>query len=500
MRNISLLFLLLGTVLPSAAFSAPLVLQNSDSTLSLSIYNQNLTLVKDDRQTDLKAGVSEIVFDGVAKLIQAETALVYGQDIKVLEQNYSYNLMTNYNMMNRSVGEEVTTVRVNPEDGENIFEKARLIGIADGAPVLQFPYGIESEFSGRIIFPKIPDGLSNKPMLTTRIDNAQAGRKTLHLAYLTGGISWQTDYVANVTGKEKMNLTGWVTINNHSGIDYNKAKIQLISGDVNSASNGTVTVRAPRVMMMAKAYSAEADMAESVSITPESLSSFELYTLPNVTTIKDQQAKQIALLEKKDVVFKKIFALNSPLNIYVRNKFVPDGQTGEFEKAHPSVTYEITNDAASNLNISLPKGVVRFYENDKNGNLQFIGSDNIGNTPKGEKAKLNLGKAFNLTVKGKLTETEDTENSRKNTAKKNCYEVKKLRSFSAEVTFSNAEKDAQNILFTQNFPEDYKLLKESLKSSSENAFTRKWNVNIPAKSKTTLTFTVAVPYTRSLCQ
>jgi len=496
--RLSVLFLMLAVILPNRTRAEEsLFLKNTDNSLSLSIYNQNLTLVKDDRQTDLRAGTAEIIFDGVAKLIQPETAIVYGDDIKILEQNYSYSLMTDYNMLNQSVGEEVTTVRTNPGNGENIFEKATLIGVAEGSPVLRFPYGIEADFNGRIIFQKIPSGISNRPTLTTRIENKTAGHKTLHLAYLTHGISWQTNYVANVSGSDKMDLTGWVTISNNSGVDYNKAKIQLISGDVNIVRNTAVS-RAPRMVMLATSYDEVA--AEGAAIEPERLSSFELYTLPHTASIKDQQTKQIALLEKKDVTFKKILSLQSPLNIYVHNDFTPNSTTAEFEKAHPDVIYEITNDEASNLNISLPKGVVRFYENDKNGNLQFIGSDNISNTPKGEKAKLRLGQAFNLTVAGKLTQINDTETDRVKGSKNNCYNLRKTRSFTAEITFSNAEKVKQTVLFKQVFPNNCKITKESLKSTAKNAFTREWQISIPAESKTTLTFRTDIPYERNICQ
>ena len=133
----TLFLLLAGTFLSGNALAdEQILLKSNNSKLTLSIYNQDLALVKDIRQADIKAGTSEIVFDGVAQQIQPETAMLYGQDIKILEQNYSYNVITYENLVNQSVGQEVTTVRQNPQTGENIFEKAYLICSPYGQHVL----------------------------------------------------------------------------------------------------------------------------------------------------------------------------------------------------------------------------------------------------------------------------------------------------------------------------------------------------------------------------
>ena len=206
-----LLLLSFTTMLSSGVHANEVVvLESKNNNLALSIYNQDLALVKDTRSANLMAGVSDIVFDGVAEKIQPETAIIYGQDIKVMEQNYSYDLMTNNNMIDKAVGQEVTTIRENPKNGENIFEKAILIGSTYGQPILKFSYGIESNFPGRIVFNKIPVGVSNKPTLTAKLKNQKAGNKNLHMAYLTSGISWKTDYVAKVVDNNLLDLTSCI--------------------------------------------------------------------------------------------------------------------------------------------------------------------------------------------------------------------------------------------------------------------------------------------------
>ena len=479
------LLFLLCTALAGTAHAEPLLLKNQGNSLSLSIYNQNLALIKDIRSAALQSGNNDVIFDGVASQIQAETAIIYGDGITVNEQNYSYNLMSYDNFIKQYLGKEVTTVRTNSTTGENIYETATLIGEAEGRPILRFNYGIDSNFPGRVVFNNIPAGMSNQPTLAAKLNAKQGGEKNLYLAYLTGGLSWKTDYVANISSDNTLDLTGWVTINNESGIDYKHAKIQLIAGDVNIVR--PMMAHSRGMVMMAKA--AFNSMDEAVSVEPESLNSYELYTLPNMTTIKDKQTKQIALIEKHGVVYKKEFNLDTPF-------YFGDGGV-EFEKRHPAITYVVKNTADSHLGISLPAGTVRFYENDKSGNLQFIGSDNINHTAKEDTLRLNLGEAFNISVSGKIKKAKEKEIERK--PNHLCHNVKLLKTYDVEVTLNNAENENNTVIVSQHFPDNHKIISESIKSEEKTATIRQWKVPVERESKKSLNFTVEIKSQERIC-
>ena len=462
------------------------VLKTNNETLALSIYNSNLALVKDSRPARLENGINEVIFDGVSRNIQPETAIIYGKGLKVLEQNYSYNLISEDNLIKQAIGKEVLTVRENPEDGKNIFDRAVILGTANGRPILRFNYGIETDFKGRVVFNEIPANLSNKPILAAKLNSDSVGDKFLNLAYLTSGLSWKTDYVANITDRNALDLTGWVSITNESGVDYDKAKIQLIAGDVNIVR----PLMQPRMMMAKASFALMDNAAEGVSIEPEQINSYELYTLPNITSLKDMQTKQISLLEKNNVKYEKEFNLHSPLYL---------GGGSEFKKAHPDITIVMGNTEKSNLGISLPAGTVRFYEKDKNGNLQFIGSNNIGNTAKEETLRLNLGKAFSLVADGKVKKISEKELSRTNKDLNSCYNVNMLKTYEVAVNFNNAEKENNVVIFKQNMADTAKIIKENIKSELENANTRVWKVKIPANSKEELNFTVEAKDNEHFC-
>ena len=486
------ILLLAFTMLSGVAEAEPILLQNKGNSLSLSIYNNNLALVKDIRPANLQSGTNEVVFDGVASQIQAETAVIYGTGVEVSEQNYSYNLMSYDNFINHLLGHKVTAVRINPTTGENIYETATLIGYANGQPILEFSYGIDANYPGRVIFSDVPAGMSNQPTLTAKLNAKKSGNRNLHLAYLTNGLGWKTDYVANVRSPKSLDLTGWVTISNNSGIDYQQAKIQLIAGDVNTVRPMmTRTFAAKGMRMMAMAANSMDSMETSANIAPESINSYELYTLPNMSTIKDKQTKQIALIEKNDVKYEREFNLQAPIYFYNA-----DGNS-EFEKLHPQITYVIKNITDSNLGISLPAGTVRFYENDKSGNLQFIGSNNIKNTAKEDTLRIDLGEAFNISVSGKVKQVQEKELNRK--PSNQCFNVKTLKTYEVEMTINNAEDTENKVIISQDFPQEHKMGRETVKSTAQNATLRQWEIKAKPNSKTKLEYSVDIIYSNRLC-
>ena len=479
--------------LPAVCRAAEITVDESKTdNLEISVYNNNLALVKDTRRVDLKQGENDVAFENVATQIKAESAIIVGKDIQVLEQNYDFDLLTTENIIKGLIGREVKTVVENPTTGENIFDKAKIISVNYGSPVLQFSYGIETRFPGRIVFENLPENLRGKPTLTAKITSVEAGLKELSLAYLTNGISWKTNYVAKVSTQNKLDLTGWVTITNQSGINYRQAKVQLIAGDVNQVADGGIIRPVVNRMMLAKAPASDMAVAESAAGVPQQISGYHLYTLPLKTDIKDNQTKQISLIEKNGVKYAKEGRLTSSL--YLGGKFETS-----FEKRHPDMYYIMLNDESDNLGLPLPAGIVRFYENDKNGSLQFIGENSIGHVAKGEKIELNLGKFFDVFVDGKVSKVTKVSEDNLKTLSNGCRTVKIIRSYDAEVVFNNGGNEAQKVIFTQNIATDAKITAENVPGQLKDANTYRWQIEVPAGGKFLLNYTAEVPSQEQLC-
>ena len=73
MRFLSLLTLSLMGISATCMATEQLVGENDKISLDISIYNQNLALVKDVRKVALEQGVNDIAFEGVAEKIKSET-------------------------------------------------------------------------------------------------------------------------------------------------------------------------------------------------------------------------------------------------------------------------------------------------------------------------------------------------------------------------------------------------------------------------------------------
>lgn len=450
------------------------ILLNSDNNadMAISIYNNNLAFVRDTRNATLPIGYKSIAFEGVASQIKPETAMLLADGVEVIEQNYDYNLLTPINLLEESIGEVVKTAVQNPENGQTIYDSAKIINANYGTPVLQFKYGIETNFPGRLVYEKIPANLRVKPTLVINLNNKKAGDKKMELAYLTNGISWKANYVADIKNATQLNLNGWITLNNESGADYKNAKVQVVAGSVNQSYDNVM----PRPMIMrAKAMGANMDMAVeagSYNSMPsrEAVADYYLYTLPVKTTIKDKQSKQVSLMSKENVKFVKEYVLTSPLYLGVNS----DGN--EFLKQNPEVIFKLVNNQESNLGAPLPSGVVRFYESDKSGDIQFIGESNIEQSAKGEKIDLKIGKAFDIFANGKV---------------KNIVSISKdMSEAEVEITLKNVKNETVKVKLEQTFGGNWQILSESIVSEKKNANTAVWKLEIPKDDKLELTFKV----------
>lgn len=454
----------------AAAETKGIILDNADnSQVAVSIYNNDLAFVRDSRTAELAAGRNSVAFKGVAEKIMPETAMLVGNGIKVIEQNYNYNLLTPINIINESVGKTVKTALYNEKTGTTSFDEAKILDSNYGNPILQFSYGIETHFPGRLIFDSLPENLTSRPTMTAELDARAAGNNKLELAYLTRGISWKADYVAEITGEDNLNLNGWITLNNESGTDYKNAQVQLVAGDVNVVSRPQVR---PMLFAAKAMRNAEMGVMDSAAGAPaqEALADYYIYTLPFKTTITNQQSKQVALMSKENVKYSREYRLNSPLYFWLKMR------DSEFNRQNPEVVFKINNTAASQLGQPLPKGVVRFYEADKGGQMQFLGESSLNQLAVGDDAELKIGQSFDLTAKGKVTGIK--------TIAENMSEA------DVEIKFNNSKDKAETVVFEQSFNTSWEILSESAKHEKKNASLAAWKVEIPAKGQAVLTFKV----------
>ncbi len=445
--------------------------------VAVTIYNDQLALVKDVRTIRLDSGFNKLAFREVSAQIRPETALLrslnYSDGFRLIEQNFDFDLLTPQKLLEKYVGKKVKIVKTHPTTGKEKLLDAIVLSVNNGV-VLKIGDRIETGVPGRIVFDEVPGNLRDRPTLVMELNSATSKAQQLQLSYLTGGLSWKADYVAELDESDQfIDLTGWVTLNNQSGATYKNAKLQLVAGDVNRVQDDFREAKRRFEMLAQKSVAAEADMVE------EALFEYHLYTLQRPTTIKENQTKQVSLLSATKIPVKKEFLLKGQ-NYYYQSSYGSIGQ-----KMKVGVFVELKNDKKSNLGLPLPKGIVRVYKNDKSGNAQFIGEDHIDHTPKNEEVKLKLGDAFDVTADKKQTQFKKAHAIGK-------YNYAYTASF--QIDLKNAKDEDIEVVVQEPIPGDWKMKQESHKHKKVAAGTAEWRIKIPAEGKTTLSYDVLIRY------
>ncbi len=434
---------------------------------AVTVYNDNLALVKERRKVTLPGGPVRLSLRDVSAQMKPETALlsaVNGKPISLIEQNFDFDLLTPQKLLDKYVGREVTVIRGNPATGAETREKATVLAASQGT-VLRFADRIETGVPGRLAFDSVPGTLRDRPTLSVLLDATAANAQTLELSYLTGGLAWKADYVANLgDGGKTLDLNGWVTLTNSSGAAYESATLQLVAGTLNRA-------QPERREFLAKG--AMVAMAADAAPREEALMDYHLYTFDRPTTLAENQTKQLALLSATSVPAEREYLLAGN-DYYYMGRFDTLG-----EKLKPAV-FVIFQNKGGQLGKPLPAGVMRVYARDSQGAAQFVGEDNIAHTAKNETVRLRLGEAFDITADRKQTNYRRLSDR----SNENSYSI----------VIRNAKAEPVTVKVQEPMPGDWEITQQSQKHVKESAHVALWNITVPAEGSAILEYTARVKW------
>jgi hypothetical protein len=447
---------------------------DDQSELALTVYNSDLALVRDVRSLQLPRGTFDLKFMDIAATVNPATvhfrSLTEPSRVRVLEQNYEYDLLEPDKLLRKYVGRDVTLVRYRQNGGVTQEEEvtARLLSY-NTAPVWQIADEIVTGLQAdHIRFPELPGNLFARPTLIWSLQNDGATRHRVEAAYLATRLSWNADYVLTVARDDaSADLDGWVTVTNGSGTQFRNASLQLVAGNVN---------RVREVLnKMADVALERRELAAASAMAQESFSDYHLYSLGRKTSINNNQTKQVSMLG----------ATAFP----VRKRYVVDGQAFYYRNAqHPGsplkdevqVFYQFTNEAKAGLGMPMPAGVVRVYQADSRGGTQFVGEDRIDHTPKDETLNLKIGTAFDVVAERKQTDFEKVAS--------NVYEME------FEVTLRNHKAQAVSVEVNEPIGGTWRMLSSTHPHTKTDAWAAQFTLPVPSDGSVTLRYRVRVTY------
>lgn len=448
---------------------------NADrADLALTVYNASLALIRDVREFTLPPGESDLQFVDVAATVNPATvhfrSLTGPSSLSVLEQNYEFDLLEPDKLLRKYVGRDVTLVRTRTENGTTKQEEvtATLVSYNNG-PIWkigkEYVTGLGAD---HIRFPELPSNLYSRPTLVWKLANRGAARHRIETSYLAGGLSWNADYILTVGRDDKTaDLDGWVTLTNGSGTAFRDATVQFVAGDLNRVR--------PAARKQALEMMADVQSASAPAMTQEAFSEYHLYTLGRRTTIANQQTKQLSLLGGTGVPVEKRYIVEGQ-SFYYRNRQRP----GAPLKDDVQVFYRFRNDEKSGLGAPMPAGVIRVYQADERGGIQFAGEDRIDHTPKDEAIDLKIGNAFDIACERKQADFEKIADD--------VYEMQ------FEVTLRNHKVTPVVVQVNEPVGGTWRMLRSSHEWQKAAAWAAQFTVPVAADGSATLTYRVRVTY------
>ncbi len=436
--------------------------------MRVTVYNNNLGLIKDTRNVQLAKGRGELRFMDVAAQIIPETVHVKSINLpnafSILEQNYEYDLINANKLLDKYVGRKIKLIDWNKFQDRKETVEAVLLSNNNGQ-IYKIGEEIYLGHPGYKVLPRIPENLIAKPTLTWLYENASEKPHQLEVSYLTNNINWKADYIVMLNEDDSAaDLSGWVTLDNKSGATYKDARLKLVAGQVN---------RVEPAALDGRMYAMRAEKGiRAPQFQEKSFFEYHIYNLQRKTTLKNKQTKQVSLLEAGGVKISK------ELLVYGQTGYFTRQYQANIPKQPVSVYIKFKNSKDNNLGMPLPAGIMRLYKQDEDGSQEFIGEDKVEHTPKDEEVRLKIGQAFDV-----VAERVQTDYRRVST---------RLHESEWRISLRNHKEEAVSIGVIEPLYGNWSVISSSHRYRKIDAFTIRFDVKVLPDGEEKLTYRVQV--------
>jgi hypothetical protein len=487
----------------AALFITAFAQSQQTQPVALTIYNQDFAVARTFLNLDLHAGVNEITTDSVTSRLEPDSVILRDPSgkrvVRVVEQNYDSAIVSQEWLLQKYEGKTIDFQISTPQglkivqgkiiragfyrQQEYTFDGQMLSG-QSAQPLIEIDGKMQFQLPGTPLFPATTDGMLLKPTLRWQIDSGSTDHFDAELAYITGGLSWDATYnvvapdTSDVTGDEKADVLGWVTIHNNSGTEFPQARIKLMAGDVAKIQPQAGYNAMAQLRMEAKALD-----AMQPGVTQKAFDDFHLYDLNRTVSLRDGETKQVQFIDAANVSMRRNYIYDGlaeqvqPIYAGNVNQNQAYGLGGENTKV--LIVEEIKNTESNHLGMPLPAGRVRLYRRDADGQVEFVGENLIGHTPAEETVRVPTGSAFD--VKGSRRQTD--------------FHVeynKRMLDETFEIKLTNQKQLSVNVAVLEHMyrGENWQITDKSTRFNKRDSHTIEFPIKVPAKGEVTLTYTV----------
>ena len=426
-----------------------IIFAQTSEKANVTIYKDGTALVKQEIVWDnIPKGKSIIKYDDIPKSIQKDTPFISMENVQVLNQKFVENIFSSNDYFSSKKGDYITVKLKN--------EKAvsgNLLEISSSLLTIQSKYSVRSFNRDNIEYIETKDNISApnfSPYLQWEIKNNKAGKVKASLVYKLGNVSWDAIYRLTTNGQTEGELVVEGVIFNNSSKDYFNANINLVEGIINKGK--------PK---QTNNYS-EIAMSRSVvqKNTPAELGDYYIYSTGSIQNFTSRENITVGIYGPLNVNYEKVYVFEN----FERQK-----------KDEPlRIEYTLSNTEKDGLGIVLPAGKVDIYTNSNKGGFEFIGSDNIGQVPKGESSKIQAGYASDITGKRKVI---------------NYDKQRKSEEAVIEVALNNSKSEIASVKVVEHINGDWVIKDPSHDYIKEDASTIHFLIDVEPGKKEFITYT-----------
>ncbi|MBY0291967.1 MAG: hypothetical protein K2W92_01600 [Alphaproteobacteria bacterium] len=359
MRITQIILLLFSILLYSFSVKA-VVQENSQSSqfdISVTLYPNDMTLIKEKRKAYLKEGSNKLLIKDVPSSILMDSFLFEvvspSSPLNILEYSFQAPDITHEKLLEHSIGE---TVNVTSFQSKSDSMLAKLLAVEKETVLIESMGTIYAVKKSRIAFPHLPYTLVSEPMITLKLTNSKEGEYLFEMSYLTKGFTWEAGYTIIIDSEgEHLDLNNWINIRNQSQTDIKKGHIRVVQKKT------------------------------------------LFYDIERPISLPDKSVKNVSWFSAKNLMPTKSF------RIYPKNNIIVD-EEGAVMKPPVETWLSVENIVSQGLGVPLPQGIIKVFQRSKDYSLLYIGENKTSLIPLGKPLSLRVGSTKEITTEMRQTD------------------------------------------------------------------------------------------------